>query len=112
MENIYSEDNESTISLVKAAFMLTFCAIFTGVSFYFNLSYILELDRFSLSVQEKYVTAIMFSISLPLVLLIITQLWLEYRGLKNAIRSVFWGAVITLLGIVPIAFAALDGALV
>ncbi|WP_296047716.1 hypothetical protein [uncultured Alteromonas sp.] len=111
MENIYPHNNESTINLAKAALMLSLSVLFMGASCYLNLSYILELERFSLSVQEKYVVAIMSSIGLPLLLLIVTQLWLEYRGLKNAIRSVLGGAVITLLGCVPIAFAAIEGAL-
>ena len=112
MDSITPEDNKSTINLLKTALMLSLSVIFMCVSCYLNLSYILELERFSLSLHEKYIVAIMSSIGLPLLLLITTQLWLEYRGLKNAIRSVFWGAVITLLGCVPIAFAALEGALV
>lgn len=108
MDNVIAEDNRRAIDPVKAGVMLLVSALLMVISFYLNLNYLLDLQRFSLSVQEKYVAAIASSIGLPLFLLIATQLWAEYRGAKNAVRSVFWGSVITLLGCVPIAFAALE----
>jgi hypothetical protein len=93
------------------ALTLSLYDTFVAVSFYINLSYIVKLERLSLSIQEKYMAALVASLGLSLLLLLITQFWADYRGFRNAIRSVFGGPVITLLGCVSIIFANLEQAL-
>ena len=46
----------------------------------------MELERLYLSTQEKYMAALVASLGLSLLLLLITQLWADYRGFRNAIR--------------------------
>ena len=79
-------------------------AFIIGINIYLSSQFISEVTRFNLSAVDKQAYAIASGVGLPLACLIISQLFIKWRGLTNAVKSVLAGAVIALLAQAPVIF--------
>ena len=84
--------------------MVVVSFICMAVTTYISSLFMADFDRFNLQANEKLAFVIGSTFALPLASLIISQLLIEYRGLKNAIKAVFYSSVLVLAAQTPVVF--------
>ena len=89
---------------IKQTLMVVVSFIFMAVTTYISSLFMADFDRFNLQANEKLAFVIGSTFALPLASLIISQLLIEYRGLKNAIKAVFYSSVLVLAAQTPVVF--------
>ncbi len=89
---------------IKQTLMVVVSFICMAVTTYISSLFMADFDRFNLQANEKLAFVIGSTFALPLASLIISQLLIEYRGLKNAIKAVFYSSVLVLAAQTPVVF--------
>lgn len=89
---------------IKQTLMVVVSFICMAVTTYISSLFMADFDRFNLQANEKLAFVIGSTFALPLTSLIISQLLIEYRGLKNAIKAVFYSSVLVLAAQTPVVF--------
>ena len=89
---------------IKQTLMVVVSFICMAVTTYISSLFMADFERFNLQANEKLAFVIGSTFALPLASLIISQLLIEYRGLKNAIKAVFYSSVLVLAAQTPVVF--------
>ncbi|GMM84108.1 hypothetical protein [Pseudoalteromonas sp. MTN2-4] len=89
---------------IKQIIMVVVSIICMALTAYITSLFMADFDRFNLQANEKLAFVIGCTLALPLASLIISQLLIEYRGLKNAIKAVFYSSILVLAAQTPIVF--------
>ena len=89
---------------IKQTLMVVVSFICMAVTTYISSLFMADFDRFNLQANEKLAFVIGSTFALPLASLIISQLLIEYRGLKNAIKAVFYSSILVLAAQTPVVF--------
>jgi hypothetical protein len=104
MDLPYQQEPINTYSIKKVIILSILSICIIGFNIYLSNQFIGELKRFNLSGAEKQAFAIFSSIGLPLACLIISQIFIKWRGVKNGVKSTLIGSLIVLAGQVPVIF--------
>ena len=89
---------------IKQILMVVVSIICMALTAYISSLFMADFDRFNLQANEKLAFVFGSALALPLASLIISQLLIEYRGLKNAIKAVFYSSVLVLAAQTPVVF--------
>ena len=89
---------------IKQISMVVVSIICMALTAYITSLFMVDFDRFNLQANEKLAFVIGSALALPLASLIISQSLIEYRGLKNAIKAVFYSSVLVLAAQTPVVF--------
>ena len=95
----YQEENAISPRLI---ILIVLSALFMLITAYISNVFIVDLERFSLQPKEQQAYILFSAIGLPLVSLIVSQLLVAWRGLKNAVNAVFYSSLFVLVGQAPL----------
>lgn len=101
MEQTYNRQDKPSIRVIHAALLVTLSVIMSLLSIYLFHSTVWESTQVNYTQTEKEIASIFACISLPLALLIMSQLLIKWRGLHGGVWAFFWGALIMLLAQAP-----------
>jgi hypothetical protein len=97
------EERQKSVS-TQQILMVVAAIVCMAITAYISSLFMADFDRFNLQANEKLAFIIGSTLALPLASLMISQLLIEYRGLKNAIKAVFYSSVLVLAAQTPIIF--------
>tara|TARA_Y100000034_G_scaffold22281_1_gene25671 strand:- start:100 stop:432 length:333 start_codon:yes stop_codon:yes gene_type:complete len=97
----HKQNNGLSIKLlIKAVLSIIFMLLTANLS----EAFITDFDRFDLEPVEQQAYVIANVIGLPLLCLIISQLLIEFRGIRSAVNSVYFSSLLMMAAQVPVLF--------